>query len=89
MGADVFVEKIENLVNEFTKNIDKDCMEINGKDCRIIFKKKEIINDYQYGNRWSGAKMKPGYKLTYCSCCGKPIYYQGTFIPTLCGNCEN
>lgn len=35
--------------------------------------------------------MKPDYNLTYCSCCGKPIYYKGkfTFKPTICGDCEN
>lgn len=86
MEADVFVEKIENLVNEFAKNINKDSMEIIGKDCRIFFKKKEIVNDL---NRWDDAKAEPGYELTYCSCCGKPIYYNGTLVPTLCSNCEN
>ena len=88
MEAEVFAEKIENLVDEFTKNIDGDCVEINSKDYRILFRKKEIINETQYRNRWGGAMIKPGYKLTYCSCCGKPIYYGGTVTPTLCGNCE-
>ena len=89
METKVFVEKIENLVNEFTKNIDKDCMEFKGKDYQILFKKTEIINETQYGNRWGGATIKPGYNLTYCSCCGKPIYYKGRLVPTHCGNCEN
>ena len=88
MEADIFVEKIENLVNKFVKNNCNDCMEINGEGYQILFKKKEIEIDTHYGNRWGGAMIKPGYKLTYCSCCGKPIYYGGTFIPTLCGNCE-
>ena len=48
MEAEVFVEKIENLVNEFTKNIDKDCIEFKGKDYQILFKKTEIINETQY-----------------------------------------
>ena len=89
METEVFVEKIENLVNEFTKNINNDNMEINWKDCRILFKKKEIINDIPYENRWDGAVRKQGYNVQYCSYCGRPIYYNGTIVPTLCSYCEH
>ena len=94
MEAEVFVEKIENLVNEFMKNVDEDSMEINGKDYRILYKKKEIIKPVPHLNKWTGDLVKGEYGVRreygvqYCSCCGRPIYYTGKFIPTLCSYCE-
>ena len=89
MEAEVFVEKIENLVNEFMENVDEDNIEINGKDYQILYKKKEIINPIPHLNKkWAGDLAKSEYGVQYCACCGRPIYYTGKFIPKFCSYCE-
>lgn len=89
MEPEVFTEKITNLVNEFTKNIDGDYGVIDGNNIRIIYKKTEKTYRGEFPDRrFGGAELKHGYKTTYCCECGKPIYYNGHIVPTHCSCCD-
>ena len=89
MRPEVFVEKITNLVNEFTKNIDGDYVVIDGNNSKIIYKKTEETYRGEFPDRrWGGAGSKTEYEATYCCECGRPICYKGHLVPTRCSYCD-
>ena len=89
MRPEVFVEKITNLVNEFTKNIDGDYAVIDGNNSKIIYKKTEETYRGEFPDRrWGGAESKTEYETTYCCECGRPICYKGHLVPTRCSYCD-
>lgn len=89
MRPEVFVEKITNLVNEFTKNIDGDYAVIDGNNSKIIYKKTEETYRGEFPDRhWGGAESETGYETTYCCECGRPICYKGHLVPTRCSYCD-
>ena len=89
MRPEVFVEKITNLVNEFTKNIDGDYAVIDGNNSKIIYKKTEETYRGEFPDRrWGGAESKTEYETTHCCECGRPICYKGHLVPTRCSYCD-